>query len=98
MSWSLSKKYKIINGVYWIGVPQANVFVLCGCPEEIVKHLMKKGFNKTIQKQGVTYETGPQRNIAFRRYDPKRFLFQSCRVFGAANALQAGYDIARPSE
>ncbi|MEK6622065.1 MAG: cyclic nucleotide-binding domain-containing protein [Planctomycetota bacterium] len=55
----LIEKYKIINGVYWIGVPQANVFVLCACPEEIVKHLMKKGFNKTIQKQGVTYETGP---------------------------------------
>ncbi len=55
----LIEKYKVINGVYWIGVPQANVFVLCGCPEEIVKHLMKKGFNKTIQKQGVTYETGP---------------------------------------
>lgn len=55
----LIEKFKIINGVYWIGVPQANVFVLCGCPEESVKHLMKKGFNKTVQKQGISYETGP---------------------------------------
>jgi len=55
----LIEKFKIINGVYWVGVPQANVFVLCGCPEECVKHLMKKGFNKTVQKQGITYETGP---------------------------------------
>src|SRR4030067_652001 len=55
----LIEKYKIINGVYWIGIPQASVFVLCGCPEEIVKHLMKKGCNKTVHKQGVTYGTGP---------------------------------------
>ncbi len=53
------EKIKIASGVYWVGIPPANLYVLCGCPEESVKHLMKKGLIKTIERDGFAYETGP---------------------------------------
>ena len=36
-------KIKVIDGVYWIDIPEENLFILCGCPADIIKHLMKKG-------------------------------------------------------
>jgi hemerythrin len=50
---------RVTNGVYWVQVPEAGLFILCGCPEEIVKHLMIKGHIETICQSGVSYETGP---------------------------------------
>ena len=68
-------KSKISTGVYWLEVPEAELFVLCGCPADSVKHLMKAGkisnieeetdFSKSISDQTqhthgtVTNETGP---------------------------------------
>ena len=42
---SMSKisKTKISAGVFWLEVPEAELFVLCGCPADSVKHLMKAG-------------------------------------------------------
>ncbi len=37
------KKIKVTTGVYWIGVPEADVYLLCGCPADATKHLIKKG-------------------------------------------------------
>ena len=53
------KMIKIANGVYWIEVPEADLFILCGCPADSVKHLMKRGFIRPEQKNGIQYETGP---------------------------------------
>ncbi|MGK5090573.1 cyclic nucleotide-binding domain-containing protein [Deltaproteobacteria bacterium TL4] len=53
------EKIKVIEGVYWVGIPAANLYILCGCPEDSVKHLMKMGLIKTIEKNDVSYETGP---------------------------------------
>ncbi len=50
---------KIIPGVYWVQVPEADLYILCGCPADIVKHLMLKGFNSTAKKGDITFETGP---------------------------------------
>ena len=36
-------KTKISAGVFWLEVPEAELFVLCGCPADSVKHLMKAG-------------------------------------------------------
>ena len=36
-------KTKIAAGVFWLEVPEADLYVLCGCPADSVKHLMKAG-------------------------------------------------------
>jgi hemerythrin len=53
------EKVKVTAGVYWIGVHRAKVFVLCGCPADSVKHLAKMGLVKIMEKDGVSFETGP---------------------------------------
>lgn len=50
---------QVTPGAYWLQVPEAGLYVLCGCPGEVVKHLMQKGLISTAQRNGVTFETGP---------------------------------------
>ena len=53
------EKTQITTGVYWVAVPKAQLRILCGCPADCVKHLMKKGLIQWVEKNGVKYETGP---------------------------------------
>ncbi len=57
------KKLKVSTGIFWVEVPEANVFMLCGCPADAVKHLKKRGLieniEKKIGKSIVFYESGP---------------------------------------
>ncbi len=53
------EKLKVANGIWWVEVPEADLRVLCGCPEDSVKHLMKRGLIQEKQKGGVSFETGP---------------------------------------
>jgi len=53
------EKIKIISGVYWIGIPDANLYVLCACPADSVKHMMRTGLIKTIEREGISFESGP---------------------------------------
>ncbi|MFH2130018.1 MAG: bacteriohemerythrin [bacterium] len=53
------KKIKVSNGIYWVEIPEAGLFVLCGCPPDSVKHLMKRGLIVTTEKNGISCETGP---------------------------------------
>ncbi|MFW6138096.1 MAG: cyclic nucleotide-binding domain-containing protein [Spirochaetota bacterium] len=53
------EKINITQGVYWVDIPEANLYVLCGCPADSVKHMMKRGLIVNKEKQGVVYETGP---------------------------------------
>jgi len=50
---------KVTTGVYWLQVPEEGLYILCGCPAEVVKHLMRKGYIASEQKHGVACETGP---------------------------------------
>ncbi|MBF0399813.1 MAG: response regulator [Magnetococcales bacterium] len=50
---------QVTAGVFWLQVPEAGLYILCGCPGEVVKHLMHKGLISTAQRHGVTFETGP---------------------------------------
>jgi|GEM_PF-2270021 len=52
-------KYLISPGVYYVSIPEAQLFILCGCPEDVTKHLMKKGIIVETEKDGIIYETGP---------------------------------------
>ena len=53
------EKIKVTSGVYWVSIPEAELIVLCGCPEDIAKHLIRVGLVREIEKQGVVCETGP---------------------------------------
>lgn len=53
------EKIKVTSGVYWVGIPEASLYILCGCPADSVKHLMKKGLIATMERNGVKFETGP---------------------------------------
>jgi hemerythrin len=52
-------KLQITNGTYWIDIPGAGLKLLCGCPADIVKHLIKKGLIVSKEENGVSFETGP---------------------------------------
>ncbi|MBF0098455.1 MAG: response regulator [Magnetococcales bacterium] len=49
----------IAAGVFWLQIPEAGLYILCGCPSEVVKLLMRKGLNTNAVKKGVSFETGP---------------------------------------
>ncbi|MBF0274256.1 MAG: response regulator [Nitrospinae bacterium] len=50
---------EVTTGVYYIQVPEEGVNILCGCPADIVKHLMAKGYITKETRDGVSFETGP---------------------------------------
>jgi hemerythrin len=50
---------QVTYGVYWIQIPEAKLNILCGCPGEIVKHLMIKGYIAKVCQGDICFETGP---------------------------------------
>jgi hemerythrin len=52
-------KIPVSTGILWVEVPAADVRILCGCPEDSVKHLLRKGLIIPIEVNGVACETGP---------------------------------------
>jgi hemerythrin len=52
-------KIDVARGIKWIEVPEADLRVLCGCPADTVKHLIKRGLIQAREVKGVSYETGP---------------------------------------
>lgn len=53
------KKIKVAKGIYWVEIPEEDLYILCGCPADSVKHLAKRGLIVETEKDGVSYETGP---------------------------------------
>ncbi len=54
------KKIKVTSGIYWVEIPEADLYIQCGCPADSVKHLMAKGLIAVEDKgAGVICETGP---------------------------------------
>jgi hemerythrin len=53
------EKIKIAAGIYYLDIPEADLRILCACPGDSVKHLKKRGIIVTKEKNGVSYETGP---------------------------------------
>ena len=53
------RKVEVTTGVWWVEVAAVNLRVLCGCPADVVKHLMKRGLISQIEAGGKTFETGP---------------------------------------
>lgn len=53
------RKIKVSNGIFWVEIPEADLRVLCGCPSDTVKHLMRRGLILPTEENGATFETGP---------------------------------------
>ena len=53
------RKIEVTTGVWWVEAPEAGIRVLCGCPADSVKHLIKRGLITSIERDGVPFETGP---------------------------------------
>lgn len=53
------KKIEVTTGVYWVEIADADLYILCGCPADSVKHLMRRGLIVPEEVQGVMAETGP---------------------------------------
>lgn len=53
------RKIPVSTGIAWVEVRQADVRVLCGCPEDVVKHLLRAGLIVPMEVGGVACETGP---------------------------------------
>ena len=52
-------KIDVARGIFWVEVPEADLRVLCGCPADAVKHLIKRGLIVQHEVDGVGCETGP---------------------------------------
>ena len=52
-------KIQVAKGMYWIEVPDLDLYIICGCPADAVKHLMKRGLIVARERTGVEFETGP---------------------------------------
>ncbi|MSQ71867.1 MAG: response regulator [Betaproteobacteria bacterium] len=50
---------RVAPGVYWIQVPEAGLYILCGTPGDVVKNLMLRGYIAEERKGSVLCETGP---------------------------------------
>jgi hemerythrin len=50
---------KITSGVWYVRIPEAGLYVLCGCPPDVVKHLMRRGAIAETSLKGSVFETGP---------------------------------------
>ena len=52
-------KIQVSKGLYWVEAPEADLRIMCSCPADSVKHLMKRGLIVTKEENGITFETGP---------------------------------------
>lgn len=51
--------FKVAAGIHWVDIPEADLRILCGCPADCVKHLMKRGLVIRTEVGGTVFETGP---------------------------------------
>ena len=56
---ALIEKKQVTPGVFWISIPDAAIHILCGCPADVVKHLIGSGLIASQEREGVVFETGP---------------------------------------
>ena len=52
-------KAQVSEGIFYVKIPEAGLYILCGCPADSVKHMLKRGFIRTIEENGTAFEIGP---------------------------------------
>jgi hemerythrin len=53
------RKLVVAKGIYYVEIPAAGLTLLCGTPADSVKHLFRRGIIQTTERNGVSFETGP---------------------------------------
>ena len=53
------RKINVAEGIQWVEIPQADLRILCGCPPDAVKHLMRRGLILGVEERGHSFESGP---------------------------------------
>jgi len=54
------RQVNLTNGLVWIEIPEASLYLLCGCPADSIKHMIKRGLIQDIlSREGIKYESGP---------------------------------------
>lgn len=53
------RKLVVANGIFFVEIPAAGLYLLCGAPADSVKHLFRRGIIQTTERNGVTFENGP---------------------------------------
>lgn len=53
------RKLVVANGICYVEIPAAGLYLMCGAPADSVKHLLRRGIIQTTEINGVTYENGP---------------------------------------
>jgi hemerythrin len=53
------RKLVVARGIYYVEIPAAGLTLLCGTPADSVKHLFRRGIIQTTERNGVSFETGP---------------------------------------
>lgn len=49
----------VAPGLYWVSIPEADLHIQCGCFEDSVKHLIRRGLITSFTENGTSWETGP---------------------------------------
>lgn len=52
-------KLLVTHGVYFVEIPEADVYLLCGAPADSIKHLLRRGIIQVTERNGVACENGP---------------------------------------
>ena len=55
----LIRKLLVAHGIYYVEIPAAGVYMLCGSPADSVKHLLRRGVIQKVEASGVVFENGP---------------------------------------
>jgi hemerythrin len=53
------RKINVAPGIIWVEAAEADLRILCGCPADSVKHLMRCGLISQTESKGVAFENGP---------------------------------------
>jgi hemerythrin len=53
------RKLVVAKGIYYVEIPAAGLTLLCGTPADSVKHLFRRGIIQTTERNGVSFESGP---------------------------------------
>ncbi len=53
------RKLIVANGISYVEIPAAGLYLLCGSPADSVKHLLRRGIIQTTEQNGIAFENGP---------------------------------------
>jgi len=53
------RKLIVANGISYVEIPAAGLYLLCGSPADSVKHLSRRGIIQSAEQNGIAFENGP---------------------------------------